>query len=82
MFDVGARVRTREKRPQGHTRLPGYLQRRSGCVVRVLGRFRFADEAASTGAGAAQQMLYTVEFDEDGHRVCADLFEAYLEADP
>ena len=45
MFEAGARVRTRAKR-FGHTRLPGYLQQRSGRVVHVLGAFRFADEAA------------------------------------
>jgi len=81
MFEIGARVRTREKRRDGHTRLPKYLERRSGCVVRVLGCFRFADDAAAGGGKAPEQMLYTVEFEQGGHRVCADLFESYLEVD-
>jgi hypothetical protein len=33
------------------------------------------------GVGAAQQMLYTVQFEANGHTICADLFESYLEAD-
>jgi hypothetical protein len=81
MFENGARVRTRKRRAGGHTRLPGYLQQRSGRVVCVLGSFRFADDAARLGMGARDQMLYTVEFQLDGHRVRADLFESYLEAD-
>jgi hypothetical protein len=81
MFDVGALVRTRAKRAEGHTRLPRYLERRSGRVIRVLGRFHFADDAAAVGAQAPEQMLYTVQFDEGGHTVCADLFESYLESD-
>jgi Nitrile hydratase beta subunit len=81
MFDVGARVRTRGKRAHGHTRLPKYLEHRSGRVIRVLGAFRFADDAARLGVNAPEQMLYTVQFEDDGHSVNADLFESYLERD-
>lgn len=81
MFEPGARVRTREQRTSGHTRLPSYLQHRQGRIVRVLGEFRFADEAAQRGAGAPKQLLYTVQFEADGHSICADLFESYLESD-
>lgn len=81
MFEPGACVRTREQRTGGHTRLPRYLQQRRGRVVRVLGAFRFADEAAQHGTSASKQMLYTVQFEADGHSVCADLFESYLESD-
>lgn len=81
MFEIGARVRTRAPRAEGHTRLPSYLARRSGRVIRVLGAFRFADDAAVMGQRAPQQTLYTVEFNGDGHTVCADLFESYLEED-
>lgn len=81
MFEPGTRVRTPEQSTAGHTRLPRYLQRRSGLVIRVLGSFRFADEAAARGREAPEQLLYTVQFEEDGHRVCADLFESYLEND-
>lgn len=81
MFEPGERVRTRAQRPTGHTRLPRYLQERSGRIVCVLGRFRFADDAAVRGAQAAEQTLYTVEFDERGHSIHADLFESYLESE-
>lgn len=81
MFEIGALVRTREQRTDGHTRLPRYLQHRRGRVVHVLGAYRFADEAAERGALAKTQTLYTVEFDYDGHAVRADLFESYLERD-
>lgn len=81
MFEIGARVRTHAQRATGHTRLPGYLQQRHGRVIHVLGRFRFADDAAVHGTAAGMQMLYTVEFLMDGHAVRADLFESYLEPD-
>jgi hypothetical protein len=61
--------------------LPAYLAQRSGRIVSILGAFRFADDAAVMGVGAAQQMLYTVQFEANGHTICADLFESYLEAD-
>jgi hypothetical protein len=81
MFEPGTGVRTREQRPSGHTRLPRYLQQRSGRVVCILGRFRYADEGAVLGANAPEQMLYTVEFQANGHLIHADLFESYLEID-
>ncbi len=80
-FENGARVRTREQRRDGHTRLPAYLAGNSGRIVAVLGVFRFADEGAMRGAKARTEVLYTVEFDRGEHLVHADLFESYLEAD-
>lgn len=80
-FEAGARVRTREQRPDGHTRLPHYLAQRTGRVVAILGDFRFADDAAEHGDKAPRQTLYTVEFDNGGHTVHADLFESYLESE-
>lgn len=82
MFEIGARVRTRAQRTGGHTRLPRYLEQRTGCVVDVLGDFRFADEASEHGIAASKQTLYTVEFEYGSHRVRADLFESYLENAP
>jgi hypothetical protein len=79
MLSVGDRVRTRPKRADGHTRLPGYLAQREGAVVAALGHFRFSDEGAERGAAATRQALYTIEFDAGGHRIRADLFESYLE---
>lgn len=78
-FEIGTRVRTREQRPHGHTRLPRYLASRSGRIVSVIGDFRFADAAAERGTDAPAQTLYTVEFDAGHHLIHADLFESYLE---
>ena len=86
-FDVGAAVRTRAQRSEGHTRLPGYLQRRSGVIERVLGAFPFADDRAAGRRDAPKRLLYTVRFAANdvwsdaprGDTLCADLFEDYLE---
>jgi hypothetical protein len=67
MFEVGSRG------------LPRYLQQRDGRIVAVLGRFRFADEAAERGTDARDEILYTVEFGAHEYSVRADLFESYLE---
>ncbi len=87
-FEVGAPVRARAQRRDGHTRLPGYLQRRSGVVERVLGTFPFADDRAAGRCDAPKRLLYTVRFAANdvwadaprGDTLCADLFEDYLEA--
>lgn len=81
MLEVGARVRTRAQHTGGHTRLPAYLQNRPGRVIRILGCFRFADDAAQQGTAARAEPLYTVQFTYGDHTVCADLFEPYLEID-
>jgi len=90
MFEVGARVRTRAQRRGGHTRLPGYLQRKSGVVARVLGAFALSDERAAGAGIARNDSVYTVVFMARdlwgpqvaaGDTIAADLFEAYLEPD-
>ncbi len=87
LFKPGAKVRTREQQPEGHTRLPRYLARKPATIVRTLGRFPLPDEAAIDPPKARKSELYTVEFDArdvweraDAHgRICADVFEEYLE---
>jgi hypothetical protein len=79
-FELGARVRTRAQVLEGHTRLPKYLERRDGCIVRSLGAYPFADERARNASTSRKEALYTVEFSEGAHTVRADLFEPYLEA--
>ncbi len=90
MFEVEARVRTRAQRQGGHTRLPGYLQRKPGVVARVLGAFAFSDERAASAGIARNEVVYTVVFNgrdvwgpqaAAGDTIAADLFEAYLEPD-
>lgn len=87
-FEIGAAVRTRQQRPAGHTRLPAYLQRKRGVVVRTLGAFPLADERAVDPQHAKLSALYTVEFqapeiwsDSTASTIHADLFEEYLEAE-
>lgn len=76
-FEIGAQVRTRAQAPDGHTRLPKYLELRTGRVVHALGAFPFPDDRVRQSSRS--EALYTVEFIEDGHVVRADLFEPYLE---
>lgn len=60
-FRPGARVRTRNDHPTGHTRLPRYARGRSGVVVIDHGVFIFADSHAM-GLGKIPQRLYCVSF--------------------
>ncbi|MGB6985628.1 MAG: SH3-like domain-containing protein [Candidatus Aquilonibacter sp.] len=87
-FEPGSRVQTRGQRPQGHTRLPRYLEMRPGTVVRRIGEFPLSDEWAERKVDARKDVLYTVEFKardvwgfeaRDGDVILADLFETYLE---
>jgi nitrile hydratase len=90
-FAVGDVVRTRAVRPEGHTRLPRYLERRRGRVDAVHGDFPLADERA-VGAAAAPQALYSVVFDgaeiwgegapSEPMTIAADLWDAYLDPEP
>lgn len=79
-FEMDQRVRTRAQNPNGHTRLPKYLERREGRIVARLGAYPFPDDRARDAATTHNEVLYTVEFGEADHAVCADLFEPYLEA--
>jgi nitrile hydratase beta subunit len=77
-FRVGQRVITRTPPVDHHTRMPAYLRGRTGTVERVLGAHVFADSHAQ-GLGEDPQWLYTVVFDEPGHRVSFDAWQPYLE---
>jgi nitrile hydratase beta subunit len=85
-FDVGDRVRTRNRGTRGHTRLPGYARGRRGVVVSLHDGWVFPDTNAH-GRGENPQHLYTVAFEgselwgedaEPGVVVHLDLFEPYL----
>ncbi len=89
-FQVGQRVQARVHTAPHHTRLPGYVQGRTGVVEHVHGAHVFAD-ANAQGLGEQPQWLYTVVFDGDalwgaaaapGLRVSVDAWEPYLEAAP
>ena len=86
-FRNGARVRTRNLNPAGHTRLPGYARGKSGRIDRVYPGFVFPDTNAH-GKGENPQYLYNVRFEaselwgdaaEPASSVAIDLFESYLE---
>lgn len=86
-FGVGDHVRTRNRHPQGHTRLPGYARDKRGVVEAVHGAHVYPDTNAH-GGGEQPQWLYTVVFDgavlwgddaEPGLRVSIDAWEPYLD---
>ena len=88
LFSVGDPVRTWNRHPEGHTRLPGYARNRRGVVADVHPACVYPDTNAD-GRGESPQHLYTVAFDdaelwgeeaEGGTTVYIDLFEPYLEA--
>lgn len=91
-FAVGDLVRTRQRHPAGHTRVPRYARGRVGVVEQLHGAHVFAEaHAASPPGGAfdeAPQWLYTVRFDgrelwgedaEPGTSLSIDAWEATLE---
>jgi nitrile hydratase len=86
-FEVGARVRTRNINPSGHTRLPRYARGHLGEISRRHGAHVFPD-ANAHGQGEQPQPLYQVRFDAaelwgEGASfrgsVYLDLWEDYLE---
>ncbi|HSS71039.1 MAG TPA: nitrile hydratase subunit beta [Casimicrobiaceae bacterium] len=86
-FAVGDEVRTLRTAAPHHTRLPGYVRGKIGCIERVHGAHVFPDTHAQ-GLGEQPQWLYTVVFDgrelwgDDAARglsVSIDAWEPYLE---
>ena len=86
-FAEGDVVRVRATRPDGHTRLPGYVCGRRGTIRRLHGPMVFPD-AHARREGEQPQHMYTVAFAADelwGEgaektvTVHVDLFESYME---
>jgi nitrile hydratase len=86
-FAAGARVRTRNINPIGHTRLPRYARGKVGTIIAAHGGFVFPDENA-IGPGSRPQHLYTVRFEatelwgpdgDPASEVSIDAWESYLE---
>ena len=89
-FQVGQWVRARNIHPTGHTRLPRYCRGRRGIVAIDHGVFIFPDTHAA-GQGTKPQHVYSVQFTArelwgpdapERDRVCVDLWDDYLEAEP
>lgn len=85
-FAIGAKIRTRNINPTGHTRLPRYARGKPGEIVAVHGAHVFPDSNAH-GQGEDPQWLYTVRFTardlwgkDARDAVMIDLWEPYLEA--
>jgi nitrile hydratase subunit beta len=89
-FVPGDRVVTSRLNLEGHTRLPRYARGRTGVVRTVNGPFVLPDSSAH-GRSPEWQACYAVEFSARelwgetapaGDRVCVDLWESYLVAEP
>ncbi len=87
-FAVGARVRTRNLHPAGHTRLPGYARGKRGVIAHVHPDAWVRPDTYAHGRGEHPEALYNVRFDarelwgedaETGTALHLDCFEHYLE---
>ncbi|HVE96208.1 MAG TPA: nitrile hydratase subunit beta [Pseudonocardiaceae bacterium] len=85
-FTVGAQVRVKEMRPEGHTRLPHYLRGHRGVVEMVQPAAVLPDTHAHF-LGENPQHVYTVRFDSrelwgadaEPFVLTDELYESYLE---
>lgn len=86
-FTVGDAVRTDNRQPRGHTRLPRYARRKRGAIAGYHGAFDLADAAA--GGEERPEHLYSVRFeaseiwgpDAEPHgAIYLDAWESYLRA--
>ena len=86
-FRVDQRVRTRNRHPAGHTRLPRYARGKSGVIVRDHGVYVFPDTNAHF-EGEKRQHVYSVRFSardlwgpdaSPRDTVHLDLWDDYLE---
>ena len=86
-FSPGDRVRAKDMRTDGHTRLPAYVRGRTG-TVHALRPSALLPDTNAHFAGENPQHVYTVEFDStelwgpdaEAAKLRIDLFESYLEA--
>ena len=86
-FAVGDRVRARRIEHDGHTRLPAYVQGKSGTVAAVYAAYDFPDDTPGDEDAPAQH-LYSVRFEgrelwgasaEPGTALYIDMLEGYLD---
>jgi Nitrile hydratase beta subunit, C-terminal len=88
-FRVGERVLIAARAHEGHHRTPGYLKGKVGTIERSHGPFTNPETRAYGADGLPKQPLYLVAFVQHevwpdypgraGDRICADLFEHWLE---
>lgn len=85
-FAAGQRVRVRDVRPTGHTRMPRYVRGRTGTIAAIRPAQVLPDSAAHF-AGEDPRHVYAVEFSSrelwgpgsEAFTLTIDLFEPYLE---
>ncbi|MFJ3522713.1 nitrile hydratase subunit beta [Pseudomonas sp. NPDC090203] len=85
-FKVGDQVRVITAPPPGHIRIPGYVQGKTGVVLKVTAPVPFPGEAGH-GLKVREQPTYHVKFNSeeiwgevvDGSSVVVDLWESYLD---
>jgi nitrile hydratase len=87
-FEPGAVVRVADRPHEGHHRTPGYLKGRTGVVERAHDTFTNPETRAYGADGLPERRLYLVRFEQAelwpgyrgaGDRLCADVFEHWLE---
>ncbi len=86
-FAPGDTVRVADRPHAGHHRTPGYLKGKTGRIARVHAAFANPETRAYGADGLPRLRLYLVEFAGSDlwpsvpgdDRVCADLFEHWLE---
>ena len=86
-FAPGDAVRVADRAHAGHHRTPGYLKGKTGRIARVHAAFANPETRAYGADGLPRLRLYLVEFAgsdlwpsaQGDDRVCADLFEHWLE---
>jgi hypothetical protein len=84
-FAVGDSVLVSDRDHAGHHRTPGYLKGRRGSIARVHATFRNPETRAYGDSGLPEKRLYLVEFPPGAvpgvgdARICADIFEHWLE---
>jgi nitrile hydratase len=88
LFGVGDRVTVRDVPPADHTRLPGFLRRRTGTVERRFeGNYKYLCSTGPDGLGEPMP-VYAVRFEpadiwgeraEPRTAIYGELFEAYLQ---
>ncbi|MCW3063836.1 MAG: putative ScnA-like protein [Solirubrobacterales bacterium] len=88
-YRVGERVRVADRAHEGHHRTPGYLKGKIGTVERVHGSFANPETRAYGADGRPEHALYLVGFAQrdvwrdyrgrEDDRICADVYEHWLE---
>ena len=88
-YRVGEPVTVAARAHSGHHRTPSYIKGKTGRIERIHAAFRNPETRAYGADGLPDIPLYLVSFAQsdlwansragEGHRVCVDVFEHWLE---